>query len=152
MHMFSDLHTFLFAFLLIHRTQLITCCISISCTSGRGCDRQFSIYIVCSSTPDSVFTCPLQTCITLSEEFTKTNPQKSWVVDACHWVGGIRELLSVVNCNSLALSCGSVMILVAAYRALLWLLVLLLATPPSYSLFINPSLLIINPSVFLSVF
>ncbi len=81
MHMFPDPHTFLFAFYCSYTEfNLSLVVFSISCTSGRGCDRQFSIYIVCSSTPDSVFMCPLQTCITLSEEFTKTNPQKSWVV------------------------------------------------------------------------
>ncbi len=30
---------FFLPFLFMHTTQLITCCISISCTSGRGCDR-----------------------------------------------------------------------------------------------------------------
>ncbi len=55
-------------------------------------DRQFSIFNVCSSTPDSVFMCPLQTCITLSEEFTKALRNLGLWMPAT--IGGIRELCS----------------------------------------------------------
>ncbi len=50
---------------------------------------------------------------------------------------GIRKLLRVVSCNSLPLSCGSILILVAAYRALLWLLIF--ASYHKSVIYISPS-------------
>ncbi len=86
--------------------------ISISCTIQEE-DVVGSFLCIFAA---SIFTCSLQTCITLTKIVYKA---KSSEILGCGRLQlgreGIRELHRVVSCNSLPLSCGSVLILVATY-------------------------------------
>ena len=127
-HTFLILTPFLLPYLVIIQNstnQFATFSFYFMHYSGRGCGRQFSMYIGCFN----LYRCSLQTCITLTKIVYKA--RSSEIMGCGHLQlgrDGIRELHRVVSCNSLPLSCGSVLILVAAYWALLWLLVLLLTT------------------------